>query len=299
MPGRSALVVVNRKSRHGHDDFDAIRAILRDGGIAVDQRECPKGGQLSALITAAAPGHDLVIVGGGDGTLNAALEGMVAVGVPLGVLPLGTANDLARTLGLPVDQLEAARVIVAGQSRAIDLGWVNGKHFLNVASIGLSVQVTAELTRDLKRRWGRLGYAVGAWRAVRRVRPFNARIRCDQLHWSVAATQVAIGNGRHFGGGMIVAAEARIDDGRLDLFAVEPCGLLGFVGLVPWLKFGRHGALDHVKTCRGREIDLFTPTALPINTDGEITTRTPGRFRVMPKAITVLVPADPEPREET
>ncbi len=292
MPGRNALVVVNRKSRHGKDDLDAIRAVLRDGGIAVDERECPKGGQLSALIAASAPGHDLVIVGGGDGTLNAALEGMVAVGLPLGVLPLGTANDLARTLDLPADPLEAARLIVSGRPRAIDLGWVNGKHFLNVASLGLSVQVTAELTREVKRRWGRLGYAIGAWRALRRVSPFTALIRCDHHHWSVTATQVAIGNGRYFGGGMTVAAAARIDDGQLDLFAVEPCGFAGLAGLLPRLRFGRHGVLDHVRTCRAHEIDLSTATSLPINTDGEITTSTPARFRVRPKAMRVIAPVE-------
>lgn len=293
MPGRRALVVVNRQSRHGRDDLGPVLAVLRDGGLSLTERECPKEGRLSTLIAAEAPGHDLVIVGGGDGTLNAALEGVVASGLPLGLLPLGTANDLARTLGLPADPLVAAAAVVAGRLRPIDLGWVNGKHFVNVASIGLSVQVTAELSGDLKRRWGRLGYALGALRAWRRVRPFTAHIRCDQHRWSVEAVQVAVGNGRHFGGGMTVAADARIDDCRLDLFALAPLGLLGAARLLPRLRFGHHGGLDRVHTCRAREIDLDTPMVLPINTDGEITTHTPACFRVRPRAVRVLV-ADEE-----
>lgn len=290
MPGH-ALMVVNRASRHGGEELDAVRAALRAGGLVLDERDCPPGRQLSAMIAAEAPGHDLVILGGGDGTLNAALEGVVAAGLPLGVLPLGTANDLARTLGLPGDPVAAAQAMAAGTHRRIDLGWVNGKHFLNVASIGLSVQITHELSGPLKRRWGRLGYAVGALRAIGRAQPFHAQVRCDQRHWSVEAVQVAIGNGRHFGGGMIVAEDARIDDGRLDLFALKPCGVMGLAGLLPHLRFGRHGTLERVVTCRGREIDLATPTPLPINTDGEITTRTPARFRLRAGALCVLAPA--------
>lgn len=290
MPGH-ALLLVNRASRNGRQDLGAVREMLRTGGMTLDERDCPPASRLSALIAAEAPGHDVIVVGGGDGTLNAALEGVVASGLPLAVLPLGTANDLARTLGLPADPIAAARAIIDGQRRHIDLGWVNGKHFLNVASVGLSVQVATELSGEVKRRWGRLGYAVGAVRAAGRAQSFHAHIRCDQRHWTVEAMQVAVGNGRHFGGGMTVAQDASIDDGRFDLFALKPCGLMGLAGLLPHLRLGRHGALDRVATCRGREIDLITSVALAVNTDGEITTRTPARFRLRPGALTVLVPA--------
>ncbi len=287
---RRALLVVNRDSRAGRQDLSAVLEVLRRGGIDAVEAACGSAAELSPLIAREGSGLDLVIVGGGDGTLNAALEGLVESGLPLGVLPLGTANDLALTLGIPADPLAAAGIIAGGRPRPVDLGWVNGKHFLNAAGVGLTAQVARALDRDLKRRWGRVGYALGALRGWRRARPFRAAIRCDGRRFTTVAVQVAVGNGRHFGGGMVVADDARIDDARLDLFTLAPRGPLGFAMLLPLLRAGRHGRLDGVVTCRATEIDLDTGRPLPVNTDGEITTATPARFRVRPRALPVLAP---------
>ncbi len=283
-------MLINTHSRCGAQDLDAVFALLRGAGIEVERLDCPPAGEMSSLIQAHARGRTMVIIGGGDGTLNAALEGMVACGLPLGLLPLGTANDLARTLGIPADPVAAARAIAAGHVRHVDLGWVNGKHFVNVASMGLSVEVTRALSRDLKRRWGRLGYGLGALMGWRRTKPFGVHIRSDGEQVKLAALQVAVGNGRHFGGGMTVAEDARIDDGRLDLFALEPVGLLTYMALLPRLKLGRHGQLDHVRTWHGQDFEVDTMPCLPVNTDGEITTSTPARFRICRGALAVLVP---------
>ena len=105
-----------------------------------------------------------MIVAGGDGTLNAALQGLVEAGLPLGIIPLGTANNLARTLGIPSDPAGACEVIAAGHRRRIDLGWVNGRYFCTTASVGLSVQITEELSPEAKRRWGPAAYALAAVR---------------------------------------------------------------------------------------------------------------------------------------
>jgi diacylglycerol kinase (ATP) len=293
MPSR-ALMLVNTHSRSGCQNLAPVFELLAAAGMEVEALDCPPAGQLSSLIELRAPGHDLVIVGGGDGTLNAALEGLVACGLPLGLLPLGTANDLARTLGIPADPVEAARAITTGRIRRVDLGWVNGKHFVNVASMGLSVEVTRALTRDLKRRWGKLGYGLGALKGWRHTRPFAVRIRSGGKQVKLTALQVAVGNGRHFGGGMTVAEDASIDDHRLDLFALEPMGLLTYMALLPRLKRGRHGRLDHVRTWHGQEFEVETMPCLPVNTDGEITTATPARFGIRPGALAVLVPVAAE-----
>ncbi|MHC5722287.1 MAG: diacylglycerol kinase family protein, partial [Nostoc sp.] len=91
---------------------------------------------------------ELVIIGGGDGTLNAAVDALVDTQLPLGILPLGTANDLARTLEIPNSLSEACKIIAYRNLHRIDLGWVNGKHFFNVASLGLSVKITERLTKE-------------------------------------------------------------------------------------------------------------------------------------------------------
>ena len=129
------------------------------------------------------------VVGGGDGTINAAAFGVIEAGLPLGILPMGTANDLARTLGIPSDIDGAARFIADGNTRRIDLGLVNGEPFFNVASLGLSAELAQKLTRDIKRRFGRLGYALVALNVLAHARPFRATIasETETVHVSHAA----------------------------------------------------------------------------------------------------------------
>ena len=148
------------------------------------------------------------MIGGGDGTLNAAAPALLDTGLPLGIIPLGTANDLARTLGHPARSGRGGR---GHRRRArctqIDLGLANGHPFFNVASIGMGVDLTRALTRDAKSRWGTLGYAVAGLRVLRRMRPFRARIIQDGSGHMTRTVHLAVGNGRHYGGGMTVSED--------------------------------------------------------------------------------------------
>jgi diacylglycerol kinase (ATP) len=287
---RTALLLVNRHSRQGGIDLSPALGPLRDSGI--DVIDAANAGHPSSreAIAAHQATVDLVIVGGGDGTLNAAADALVEAGLPLGLLPLGTANDLARTLGLPTDLAGAGAVIARGRTRRIDLGLVNGKHFFNVASLGLSAQVARELTRETKRRWGVLGYPLTLWRAARRMRSFRADIRCDRHRRRLRSMQIWIGNGRYFGGGMTIAADAEIDDGMLDLVSLAPRSFWQLVLSSPALRWGRHHAVDRLRHWRGTEISIRTRRPMPINTDGEVTTRTPANVRIVPQALSVYVP---------
>jgi len=285
---RTALVLINQNSRRGQEDLDPALDVLRGGGIALV--DLP-GHDPRALAQAAAehPEADLLIVGGGDGTMNAAADGVIESGLPLGILPLGTANDLARTLGLPTDLAAAANVIVAGRTQPIDLGRINGKPFFNVASMGLSTDVARAMAGETKRRWGVLGYPIAFWRASQRRRSFRADIRCDQERRRLHSIQIWVGNGRHFGGGMTVAADAAIDDGLLDLVSLAPRGFWQLILTSPLLRWGHHGD-ERVRHWRGTEIEIHTHRTMPVNTDGELTTQTPARIEVVPKAIRVFVP---------
>ena len=210
---RRALVLVNARSRSGERAPAVERALaaLVRAGTACLHESCASSEELAPLIRrhAAEGAVDAVVIGGGDGTLNAAAPALLDTGLPLGILPLGTANDLARTLGLPLDPVAAAQVIAAGRTRRIDLGLVNGHPFFNIASIGLSVAVTGELTAARKRRWGRLAYVVAAVQALARARPFSAVIARDgSPPERVRTVQIAVGNGRYYGGGMAVCAAA-------------------------------------------------------------------------------------------
>jgi len=293
---RRALLIVNPGSRNGETAHDAAVQGLRRHGIEPVCHECGKREDLSPLIAKHGKQVDMIVVGGGDGTLSAAASGVMQVKRPLGILPTGTANDLARTLGIPEDIEQAIRVIGETHTHLIDVGSVNGEMFFNVASIGLSAELAQELTPDLKRRFGKLGYAVAALRVLVRARPFRARIIAADRAVRSLTLQVAVGNGRFYGGGNIVTQTAAIDDGCLDLYSLEFLHAWRLVLLLRAFRRGEHTARREVRDLRGQAFEVHTRRPRPVNADGEIVTHTPAVFQVLPKAIEIIVPAEPVER---
>lgn len=285
-----ALLLVNRHARQGDkgvsEAIDQLKSL--DFEILEEAIENPQ--HLPEVIRHYQHQVDLVIIGGGDGTLNAAVDALVETQLPLGILPLGTANDLARTLEIPNSLPEACKIIARGKIRRIDLGWVNGKHFFNVASLGLSVQITKRLTKEAKRRWGIFAYAITALKVILQTRPFKAEIRLNGESIPVKTVQIAVGNGRYYGGGMAVVHDATIDDQRLDLYSLELRHWWQIIAVLPAMRGGRHTTWRDVRALQGQEIQVYTRKPRSINTDGEITTHTPAEFRVIPQALAVLVP---------
>lgn len=290
---RRALLICNAKARNGGLDLDEVRGILRAGGIELV--EPPPDSDCRDVIRARAKDVEFVILGGGDGTMNMAAPALVESGLPLAILPLGTANDLARSLGLPLDPLAAARFIPTAEARPVDLGWVNGHYYFNVASIGFSAELAGELTAESKKTWGVLGYAVAAIRVLRRVRPFTVTIEHDGTVERVTTIQVSVGNGRHYGGGMTVEETATVDDGKLDFYSLEVAHWWRLIALLPALRRGTHGRAADVRAFQTREIKIATRKPRPVNTDGELTTHTPAHFKVCPKILRVYAP-DPASR---
>jgi YegS/Rv2252/BmrU family lipid kinase len=208
------------------------------------------------------------------------------------VLPLGTANNLARTLNIPVSLQEACEVAAGAATRAIDLGWVNGRYFFTTASMGLSVQITESLTHRVKQWWGPLAYGVAAIRALARARPFHAEISWAGGRRQSRTVQLVVGNGRYYGSALPVADDATIDDARLDLYSLEIRHWWELIGLVPALRRGRQGEKESVEALRATEFEITTRVPMEVNTDGEIITRTPARVRVVPAALQVLAPSE-------
>lgn len=289
-----ALLLINRQSRRGEKNLsDAVNKLQELGfELVVESPEKPH--QLSSLIQKNRDRVDLVIVGGGDGTLNAAAEGLIETQIPVGILPLGTANDLARTLGIPPSLSEACQIVATGQIKQIDLGCVNGKLFFNVASLGLSVKITQQLTKEAKRRWGILAYAATAIQVIWQTRPFDAEIHQGDNIVQTKTVQIAVGNGRYYGGGAIVRDDAKINDQRLDLYSLEVEHWWQLLLALPGIQQGQHAEWLGVRTLEGQEFEIITKVRRPINTDGEITTYTPAKFRLIPEAIAVIVPPSPD-----
>ncbi len=287
---RSALLIVNANSRSGADAAERIEQSLRDHGVAPERASSDSREGVAEAIVRRAGAHDVVVVAGGDGTLNAAAPGMLQVRKPLGVIPVGTANDLARTLGVPADVEQAARIVAEGRPHAIDLGLVNDVPFFNVASLGLSVELAHELTSELKSRFGRLGYAVAAMRALSRMKPFRAHIRTEGRTVRLLTLQVAVGNGVFYGGGNMIEENAAIDDGRLDLYSLEFVRAWRLALMLKALRFGQHGSWKEILSMRGDAFEVRTRRPRRINADGEILTQTPATFKILPKALEVIVP---------
>ena len=285
-----ALLLVNRQARRGQENITvAIQQLTRLGFDLIEETTAHPD-QLSDVIRQHHDRVDLVIIGGGDGTLNAAIAGLIDTQLPLGILPLGTANDLARTLNIPTHIPTACAVIAARNVDRIDIGQVNDRYFFNVASFGLSVEITQRLTQQAKRRWGIFAYGLAAIQALWSSRPFSAEIRTEEGTTTVKTIHVAVGNGLYYGGGLAVAQDATIHDDRLDLYSLEINHWWHLLRLLPNIYRGRHHILPFVHSQQGRAFTITTRRPRPINTDGEITTATPAHFKVLPKAIQILLP---------
>jgi YegS/Rv2252/BmrU family lipid kinase len=287
---RRALLVVNTNSRGGLEACEEASDGLRAIGIEPLHRKCDRKEDLCAFIEEQGADCDIVVVGGGDGTLNTAAPALLKVKRPLGVLPTGTANDLARTLEIPANMADALKIIEAGRTRLVDLGSANGIPFFNVASIGLSTELARELTPELKRRFGRLSYALAAMRVLMRARPFHVDIVSDEHVSRSYSLQVAVGNGKFYGGGNRVSESAEITDGMLDLYSLEFAETWRLLLMFPAFRRGEHVKEVDVRNFRARRFEIKTRRPRPVNADGEIVTSTPVVFSVLPKALEVIVP---------
>lgn len=293
---RRCLLVVNPRSRNGDQNASELMTALQRQGVAVYNDAPIDIEDLSALLRDShdriQADSDRILLGGGDGTINQVLPDLVRAGLPMAIAPLGTANDLARTLGVPESPEEVAAMLVAGRVTRIDLGRVNDKLYANVASIGLGPRVTEALSQELKARLGVLGYPRALLAAYREIKPFVCRLRVDDgAEYRQRAIHLAVGNGRFYGGGAAVFEEAAIDDNRLDLYALAPIPLWRLLLVGPWLKDGRHRELQDVHITHGQRISVHTSRPLPISADGEILTHTPAEFEVLPRALPVVIPA--------
>lgn len=301
-PPKRALLLRNPKARRGQESIAPLLERLRDGGLDVAVETFEALPEIARDIVRLRHMADLVIVCGGDGSVSSAALAAMESGLPLGIIPMGTANDLARTLDIPMDLLDAADVIARGETRQIDVGTVNGYAFFNVASIGLSSELAQSLDPVLKKRFGRLGYALAALKVMARATRFKAKIIEKGHPIDVETYQIAVGNGRHYGGGNVVQENAEIDDGHLDLYSLEMKSLWTLALMLRSFRSGTHGAWREVRTAKCVEFDIETRRPMPVNTDGEIVTATPARFKVHPRAISIFAPAareHPEPARLT
>ena len=285
---RRVLLVANPKARRGAE-ARSLKQPLEALGLEVTFVEPDGIEELRHTIRTAGAAHDRIVIAGGDGSIAAALPALLAIDTPLAVIPLGTANDLARNLELPETQDAQLRVVAEGAVRRIDIGRVNGRPFLNAASIGYGAAVAA-LHEGAAKRWlGVLNYLRVLYLAWRRIRPFAVEITCDGATHTGHFVHLAVVNGRFHGGGLEPRPTGTIDDGVLDLYALRDGPVFRLVQLLAALKL-EGASSSRLFRLEGRRIRITTRRPRRVNVDGELGLKTPLEVEILPRALAVVVP---------
>ncbi|HEX8839249.1 MAG TPA: YegS/Rv2252/BmrU family lipid kinase [Sphingomicrobium sp.] len=288
---KQAVLIVNTASRSGADAFDTAREKLGSAGIElVDARPVDEPERLSDEVQAALAKAPMVIVGGGDGTLSKAVDHFLGSDTIFALLPLGTANSFARTLGIPLDLDGAVDVIARGTARRIDLASINGDYFLNNAALGLAPMVAESVPRGLKRSLGRLGYLIWAGWSAANFDAFRLSVDDGERVHRLWATETRIANGR-FHGGVELIENADLESGDIVVQAVAGRSIarLGWSYIASALKHrSRH---DTVREFRGQRLTISTSPRMRVSIDGEIGPETPFVAEAVPGALVVAAPA--------
>jgi YegS/Rv2252/BmrU family lipid kinase len=299
-PVGRALLVVNAKSRKGQQYYDTALNELRKQKVElVASHAITNPRSLKPLVQKAIAQKeiDTIIVGGGDGTVSCLADLLARSHIKLGVIPLGTANDFARNLKLSNNIAEAVATIKEGNILPVDLGYTGDQYFLNVASVGLGVHVANRANSELKKWAGPLAYAIAAFDGIQNMRPFSCTLTLEDRFQDdkpevveVKALQVAIANGRFYGGGLVSAPNETITDSKLSVTVIPNMDFPELVRLVPGLFNGsyvNHPKVLHYETTR---VKIETRRPHKINMDGEVGRNTPTTFSVAPGALLVYAP---------
>jgi len=296
--GKRVLLAVNARARKGQAAREQVMKVFRERGHEVTevQLDASEDG-LSKAIVAHKDDVDVVVVGGGDGTLLTAIDGLVDTKLPLAVLPLGTFNELARTLGVPSDPDEVAALVDDGVPLPVDVGCVNGKRYFNEASVGLSTRVTRLQTGEVKKRLGMLAIPVTTLRALRFQRPMHLEIESEDGSKRVLrALQLTVANSYRFGG-VVENPEASLEDGQLWLYSIDVRGFWHTIGLLGAIALRRFQQAPDVTAVRGKRFVVRSVHGRRhrVFGDSEDLTTLPAEFTIINGGITVLVPEDRVP----
>lgn len=287
----SAALIVNAKSRKGQAQFQRACAAMKDLPFPVDAHAVENPDDLERTVESAlAKQPQLVILGGGDGTVSGLVDLLVGKDVVLGVLPLGTANSFARTLGLPLDVEGAIEVIRTGRPKRIDLGMIDDDYFANCAAMGISPQIAETVPHGLKKILGRIGYLGWASWQFARFKPFILTVDNGEEAKTMRVVEVRISNGPYHGGTWLVD-EASINSGEIVVQAVT--GRYKRTLVKNWAAsfFGSDARHQDTVSFTGKSLRIDTKPSLPISIDGELLAHTPVTAKVAAGVIEVMVPA--------
>lgn len=281
-------------SGRGQTTFDGVRAELdaRGEGISYGYAISEYSTHALELTDAAvAAGEKLIVAVGGDGTVREVASLLINSDVKMGILPVGTGNDFAKTLGIPQDVMEALNLLLSGEGKLVDAATANGVVFMNVAGFGFDVDVVRYTDKYKKHLNGMLPYLLGIFQSLLHLRGVDVYVEPSEgeaFHTSVLLFSAC--NGTHFAGGIYLAPLANPHDGLLDVCIVKKISRLRFLNVFPKYMKGKHVGIKQIEYFKAHSIMVDALKGQKLQLDGEIIGETPVRFCVLPNALSIIVP---------
>lgn len=291
---KRACLIINPAARTlpSPDRLATAPAWLRLSGWQVDEFRTEAAGHATALARRAAEaGCWAVIAVGGDGTVNEVVNGLAGSDTALAVIPAGTANVWAHEVRLPRHPAAVARLLDQGEVRQVDLGRVNGRHFLLMASIGVDSIVVSAISPWAKRTFGRIAYISRGLREAVTFPAVPARVVVDGERMEADLLMIVVGNTRSYGGVLKITNLAIADDGQLDMVLYNGSGIGRIINYLARTLIGRHVRAPGATYRSAETITVETRPPLPVQVDGEVAGQTPAHFSIARGALRVIVPA--------
>jgi len=287
------IILLNPSARRGKGRrlLQHALEVFRQRGMAFEVRESLSAENLLQLARAAGEEKpDLIVSAGGDGTHHYVINGVLGSEVPVGLLPMGTGNDLSMGVGMPLDVWAAAAALVGGQLREIDLARVGKVVYACIAGVGFDSTVTRYANEHARWLSGRFAYTWSLLRCLSEYRPRPLEILADGQTYSEEVLFAVVGNNASYGGGIRLAPRAKLDDGILDVCIVPYLRRLEVLRWVPRAYRGEHLSHPRIRYLQARKITLRSSSRLELFGDGEFLQELPATIEVAPRALRVVVP---------
>jgi len=303
-PNRKTLVIIN-KNAGSYEKAQALAQAFAEHSTLVTFQECDSVERLPEILRQAVSNNiDTIVAGGGDGTIHDTVNAMAPYfdRLRLAIIPLGTGNDLCRSLDIPLDPTEAMHLVLAGADKAEEasLDLIRVKHgelnehdtiCVNVATGGFGGEIEKNIDDTTKERWGALAYARAAISAATNIAEFKLHLTVDaQEVGQTSALNIVIANARTAGGGFEIAPQANPEDRKLDVVITHPANAVQLATIAAQLLVGEYTNSPHVSHFRARKIIIFSNPVMDFTVDGCLWGKTPIEFTIMPSALRVIRP---------
>ena len=289
VPVRQSLCVIFNPAAGGRRKrrLERVLAALEELGAKVELLQTRAPGDAEDLARkAACDGYDAVVAAGGDGTVNEVVNGLGDAAMPLGIVPLGTANVLAAELGLPREPQALAQCIALGRAAPVFAGSANGRRFAMMAGVGFDARVVEGIDLAWKRRTGKAAYLASALACLARLKPARYEVEIDGV--GACAASLVIAKGHYYGGRFVVASGARLDEPMFEVALFERGTRFDVLRYAAALGANRIAGLPDARILRGVRVRVAGPVGERVQIDGDLGTSLPLEATIAPRPIAML-----------